>query len=87
MGNKTSATSSCEEMVIKIYLPNETMRIDEMELSVAINSIKLSTKLYKFNMTLPHPIDPDKGNASYDLDKNVLKLTLKLNREYDFVNF
>lgn len=87
MSNKTTATSSCEEMIIQIYLKNETMRIDEMDLTVLRDTIKLSTKLYKLNLNLPQPIQPDMGKAEYDVDKCVMKLTLKLNREYDFVNF
>lgn len=87
MGNKTAATSSCEHMILNINLPDDDICIDEIELAVEKDRIKLFTKLYKLDLPLTHQIDPDKGNASFDVDKKILKLTLKLCREFDYVNF
>lgn len=87
MGNKTGSTASCEDMVIEINLPGEKMRIDEMQLSVAATEINLATSLYKLKLPLVHNIDPDQGKAEFDSDKMILRLSLRMIREFDFVNF
>jgi dynein assembly factor 6, axonemal len=87
MGLKTPATSSCEDMVIDIELPDESVGIDQMELLVEKDSVKLVTPVYRLALSLPHKVEPKKGRAAYDPDKKLLKLTLRLNRELDFVNF
>lgn len=87
MGLKTPATSSCEEMIVDIFLPDETVTIDQMELNVQAEMVHLQTPVYRLKLSLPHKIDPKKGRAAFDPDKKVLKLTLRMNREYDFVNF
>lgn len=87
MGLKTPATSSCEDMIIDIQLPDESVKIDQMELNVEADAVHLQTPTYRLKLSLPHRIDPKKGRAAYDSEKKVLKLTLRLNRELDFVNF
>lgn len=87
MGLKTPATSSCEDMVVEIKLPEETVNIDRMDLRVEPDSVHLHTPVYRLTLSLPHKIHPKKGRAEFDSDKKVLKLTLRMNRELDFVNF
>lgn len=87
MGLKTAATSSCEDMVIDIQLPEEIVTIDSMDLDVEADSIHLQTPVYRLKLSLPHKIDPKKGKAAFDSDKKLLKLTLRMKRELDFVNF
>lgn len=87
MGNRTAATASCEEMCVEILLPNETVSIDRMELDVSSHEIDLSTPNYRLKMPLAQPIDPDRGKASWDNEKKILRLTLRMKREYDFINF
>lgn len=74
-------------MVIEIKLPEETVKIYGMDLSVLPEKIDLKTPIYRLKMDLPHKIDPNRSRAEYDSDKKVLKLTLRLKREFDFVNF
>lgn len=87
MGNKTAATASCEEMCVEILLPNETVSIDRMELDVSSQEIDLRTPNYRLKLPLAQPIDPDRGKASWDNEKKTLRLTLRMKREYDFINF
>lgn len=87
MGNKSSATSSCDEMIIKIQLPDESVGIDRMDLSVSNKEIDLQTPVYRLKLTLVQPINPNKGKAQYDVSKKLLQLSLKMEREFDFVNF
>lgn len=88
MGNKTPATASCEEMTIKIAMPNETVTdISRMQLDVAANAIDLQTPQYRLKLPLVQAINPDKGQAAWDADKKVLTLVLVMAREFDYVNF
>lgn len=87
MGFKTPATSSCEDMVVEIQLPEEVVGIDQMDLNVTENEVQLKSPVYKLKLSLPQKVHPSKGRAEYDADKKMLKLTIRMNREYDFVNF
>lgn len=87
MGLKTPATSSCEDMVITVKIPNETVGVNQMDLNVKEEKIELKTPVYRFKLSLPHKITPSKSRAEFDADKKVLKLIMRLNREFDFVNF
>lgn len=87
MGNKTTATSSCEEMYVEILLPNESVSIDRMALDVSAYEVDLRTPIYRLKLPLVQPIDPDRSKANWDNDKKILRLTLRMKREYDFINF
>lgn len=87
MGLKTPATSSCEDMIVDIKLPDETVGIDRMELVLEEGHVDLKTPVYRLKLTLPSKVSPAKSRAQFDVDKKILKLTLRMNREYDFVNF
>lgn len=87
MGNKTAATSSCEEMCLEIRMPKETVSIDRMELDVSPHEIDLKTPMYRLKLPLVQPTDPDRGKAQWDDQKKILRLTLRMKREYDFINF
>lgn len=87
MGNKTGATASCDRMIITVHLPDETVTIDRMQLTVDVSSIDLQSPVYRLRLPLPQPIDPDAGSAQYDPDLRRLTLSLKMVRDYDFVNF
>lgn len=87
MGNKTPATASCEEMSIEIQMPEETMTIEQMQLDVSADCIDLKTSKYRLKLPLVQKIDPDNGKAYWDSDKKIMKLVLKMEREFDFVNF
>lgn len=87
MNNKTPATSSCEDMVLEIKLPEETVSIEDMELSVKEQAVDFGSPKYKANIQLPHPVDPNKGKATYNVEYKLLKLVLRMRRELDFVNF
>lgn len=84
---KTAATSSCEDMIIEIKLPEENVAVDQMDLNVKSDKIELSTAIYHLNLSLPHQIDPKKSRAEYDSTQKILKLILRMSREYDFMNF
>ncbi|CAH1795544.1 unnamed protein product, partial [Owenia fusiformis] len=85
MGNKNPATSSCEDMVVKIKLPGT--KASEMQLDVQTKFLDCRTSKFKLGLHLPHPVDEKSGKAKWNSDKCELEVTLKMNRDYDFINF
>lgn len=87
LGRKTPATSSCEEMCVEISMPKEVVDIDRMQLDVKADEIDLQTPIYHLKLPLMQPIIPDRGKALWDKERKILRLTLRMKREYDFMNF
>lgn len=85
MGNKTPATSSCEDMVVKITLPNT--KIGDVKLDVKKKFLDVRAPRYKLGLHLPHPCDHENGKAQWDGTKSLLIVTLRMTRDYDFMNF
>lgn len=87
MGLKTPATSSCEDMIINIQLPDETVGVDQMSLNLKEFELELVSPVYRLKLPLPHKISPGQSNAKFDCDKKLLKIIMRMDREFDFVNF
>ncbi|EDW84923.2 uncharacterized protein Dwil_GK12880 [Drosophila willistoni] len=87
MGNRTGASSSCEDLILEISLPDEDMTADKMNLSLQETELDLGTTLYRLKLALPHPVDVDRCQAKYDVELQKLRITLRLRRELDYVNF
>ncbi|CAE1329074.1 Protein PIH1D3 [Acanthosepion pharaonis] len=85
MGNKTPNTSSCENMIIKIKLPNTEMK--NITLDVKSIFLDVRTPKYKLGLHLPNPVKEQESTAQWDSDQESLIVTLKLNREFDFLNY
>ena len=58
------------------------MNVDLTDKHLSVRSPK-----YKLGLHLPHPCDSKNGKAQWISDKEVLKITVKMKREYDFMNF
>lgn len=88
MNGKTPSTASCENMIVEVFLTDEKgVGIQHIDLAVREQRILVKSPKYFLDLQLPHRINPDKGNAAWLSDEKILKLTLKMEREYDFVNF
>ncbi|KAL3878654.1 hypothetical protein ACJMK2_030985 [Sinanodonta woodiana] len=85
MGNKTPTTASCEEMVVKIKLPDT--KLADVELDVKNKFLDCRTPKYKLGLHLPHPVDHKSGKAEWDGKKETLIVTLRIVRDFDFMNF
>lgn len=85
MGAKTPSTASCEEMVLTVSLPGEKRQ--NIDLKIEKRHLKLISPNFRLNIPLPHPVDPQKGNAQWDSDAQSLNIILLMDREFDFVNF
>ncbi|XP_002731743.1 dynein axonemal assembly factor 6-like [Saccoglossus kowalevskii] len=84
MGNKNPTTSSCEDMVVKINLPNT--KKSDVDLNVTDKFLDIRSPKFKLGLHLPHPVDSKTGSAKWDADKELLIITLRMKREFDFIN-
>ncbi|XP_061393205.1 dynein axonemal assembly factor 6 [Musca vetustissima] len=87
MGNRTNASASCEDLIVEIFLAGDSTPSDKMQLSITATEVDLSTAIYRLKLPLSHPVNVDRCRAKYDRDMEKLTLTLRLQRELDFVNF
>ncbi|XP_045459034.1 dynein axonemal assembly factor 6 [Melitaea cinxia] len=85
MGPKTPSSASCENLIVKIAMPGD--KKENIDLSVDTNSVTIHSSRYYLKLPLPHEINPDTSKANWDSAEESLVLTLKLNREFDFINF
>ncbi|KAG7311446.1 hypothetical protein JYU34_002488 [Plutella xylostella] len=85
IGHKTPSTASCENLKVRIKMPGDKM--ENIDLAVDKSSVTVDSSQYHLKLPLPHGIDPDASKANWDSSEETLILTLKLDREFDFVNF
>ncbi|CAG9771978.1 unnamed protein product [Ceutorhynchus assimilis] len=85
MGLKNPSTSSCENMVVAIDLPGENRQ--NIDLKIENDTLTLTSPKFFLKLDLPHPVDPKRGDAQFDKDRERLVITLIMNRELDLVNF
>lgn len=85
MGNKGPGTASCENMILSVHLPGEDRQ--NMDLKVTAQRVELVSPRFRLGLPLPHPVNPQLGNAQWDKDSEKLVVTLATDREFDYVNF
>ncbi|CAH1109029.1 unnamed protein product [Psylliodes chrysocephalus] len=85
MGFKNPTTSSCEDMLVTISLPGDSHF--NMDLKIHKENLILVSPRHYLDLKLPHPVDPQQGNAKWDSAEEKLIVTLRMDRELDLVNF
>ncbi|KAM3910533.1 dynein axonemal assembly factor 6 [Leptodactylus fuscus] len=85
MSRKDSSTACCEDLVVKIHLPNT--KASDMSLDIRRKFLDLRTPKYKLGLHLPHPVNDKTGKAQFRADTETLEVTLTMARDLDFVNF
>lgn len=60
---------------------------ENVDLSVDATSVSVTSSQYYLKLPLPHAINPDTSKAKWDTSEETLILTLKLDREFEFLNF
>ncbi|XP_020608523.1 protein PIH1D3-like isoform X2 [Orbicella faveolata] len=83
MRGRNPSSSSCEDLVIKIKLPDT--EYSDVNLDVSDTFLDCRTPKYKLGLFLPHPVDSKNGKAQWDKSKGLLTVTVRLVREYDFL--
>ena len=85
MGGRTSSTASCENMLVTVKLPGEAH--DDVCLTTAECHLAVRSPRYYLSLDLPHPVNPNSGRAQWLCELSALRITLRMEREFDFVNF
>ncbi|NXA54167.1 PIHD3 protein, partial [Nothocercus julius] len=85
MSRKDASTACCEDMVIKIKLP-ET-KFSDITLDLQDKVLDLRTPQKKLLLHLPHPVDSKNGKAIFLSEEEILEVTLRMTREFDYINF
>ena len=71
-------SSCCNEILIKVKLPGETMR--DLDLDVTKNRVSLSSKKHVLVLPTPYLVDAEGGSAKFETDTCLLRLVLKVVR-------
>uniref|UniRef100_A0A8B9G373 PIH1 domain containing 3 n=1 Tax=Amazona collaria TaxID=241587 RepID=A0A8B9G373_9PSIT len=85
MSRKDHSTACCEDIVIKIKLP-ETKSSD-ITLDIQDKVLDLRTPKKKLLLHLPYSVDSKNGKARFFSEEEILEVTLRVLREFDFINF
>ncbi|XP_015264428.1 PREDICTED: protein PIH1D3 [Gekko japonicus] len=85
MSRKDPSTACCEDMLIKIQLPDT--KASDITLDIKEKVLDLRSPQKKLLLHLPHPVDPNSGRACFLSEKGTLEVTLRMKRELDFINF
>ncbi|XP_028397928.1 protein PIH1D3-like [Dendronephthya gigantea] len=84
MGNKNPSTACCEDLIVKIDLP-ETEYAD-VNLNVTDTFLDCQTPKYKLGVHFPKHVESKNGKAQWYSEKCLLTVSVPLWREYDFLN-
>ena len=76
MSGKSNSSLSCDHLLVKIWLPNTSLK--EIGLEVKEQSIHLQTPNFLLNHILQYKVDKDNSEAKWDKDKGLLLITLKI---------
>ena len=75
---KDPGTHCCNEVVVKITLPGETLKA--LDLDVQKSRLTVQSVKHVLRLPLPYPCDPDNGSAKFDPKSEVLSVTLPIIR-------
>jgi hypothetical protein len=74
MGGKDNSSNSCDQLLVKIFLPNTSLK--EIGVEVKEQSIHVQSPNYLLNHILQYKVDKEKTVAQWDKDKGLLLLTV-----------
>jgi PIH1 CS-like domain len=79
MSGVTPLTTDCQEMVVKISLPN-TPALKDISLDVKEQRLKVDTPIYKLRLGLPYKVKHKEGDAKWDNATKTLSVRLPVIR-------
>ncbi|XP_012368553.2 protein PIH1D3 [Octodon degus] len=82
---KDSSTACCQELVVKIKLPNTNP--SEIQIDIQEMVVDLRTPNKKLLVNLPQPVECSSAKALYIAENETLEVTMTMKREFDFINF
>eukprot|EP00730_Choanoeca_flexa_P011341 TRINITY_DN2468_c0_g1_i2.p1 TRINITY_DN2468_c0_g1~~TRINITY_DN2468_c0_g1_i2.p1 ORF type:complete len:191 (+),score=25.26 TRINITY_DN2468_c0_g1_i2:87-659(+) len=83
MSNRNPSSASCEDIVIEVKLPQTAYR--EVVLDVNDRVLDVACPKYRLYLPLPHPVNSKQGAAQWLAKQEILRITLPLNRELEFI--
>ncbi|KPP65655.1 hypothetical protein Z043_115914, partial [Scleropages formosus] len=84
MSRKDPSSMCCESMLVRIKLPGTN--VSEVDLDVKEQFLELRTPKFKLGLHLPHPVRAHKGKAQFIAEREVLEVSLPMNRLLDDLN-
>ncbi|NWT61832.1 PIHD3 protein, partial [Erythrocercus mccallii] len=85
MTGKDPSTACCEDIVIKIKLP-ET-KYSDITLDIQDTVLDLRTPKAKLLLHLPYPVNSKEGRATFHSEEEILEVVLRVSRKMGFLNF
>lgn len=79
LGGLDPSSVSCQEILIKIKLPETKYK--EVTLDVDSHWLRIKTPRYRLNLGLPHPVLEKEGKAQWLTEREELHVSLPLNKE------
>ena len=70
---------------IKVKLPGAIFK--EVNVDLTDKHLSVRSPKYRLALHLPHSCDSKNGRAQWITDQETLNITVRMKREYDFVNF
>ncbi|KAJ9589010.1 hypothetical protein L9F63_017705 [Diploptera punctata] len=86
MSGKTQSTTSCEDMIVTVKLPGEAYA-DVNVTTTEQHHLDVRSPHYYLSLDLPHPVNTNSSKAEWISEQSALKVTLRMEREFDFLNF
>lgn len=86
---RTPSSSSCEWLIATVKMPEEVGPVKEIKADIVDRRLVVSSPKYFLDVYLPQPptSNQDSHAAKWDSDKKRLIVHVKLEREFDYVNF
>ncbi|XP_031224675.1 protein PIH1D3 [Mastomys coucha] len=78
---KDSSTACCQELVVKIKLPNTNP--SEIKIDIQEMLLDLRTPKKKLLVNFPQPVEPNSAKASYIWETETLRVRVALQRDLD----
>lgn len=78
MNGKTASTASCENMIIVIHMKGESK--NAVDLTITNSTLDIRSPLFRLHLSLPHPVNAEKGHAEWDSKKETLTVKLLMVR-------
>ncbi|XP_063169810.1 dynein axonemal assembly factor 6 [Candoia aspera] len=85
MSRKDPSTACCEDMLIKIKLPDT--KSSDISLDIQEKLLDFRSPQKRLLLHLPHPVDITRGKACFLSEQATLEVTLRMKREFDFIHF
>lgn len=82
---KDPSTACCQELVVKIKLPDTNPSEIQMDIQEAL--LDLRTPKKKLIVNFPQPVEPNSAKASYIQEAETLEVRMTLQRDFDFSLF